>query len=333
MMASAFEVAPKLSPPAGIPPMPPASTVRVTRCRMPSSLATEAMPSGIPIPRLTTELGLRNIAALRAMTLRGVRVMEGIDSSAMVVSARVGRVEGLGERLLVVFRWAQHHGVDQDPRDLHLAGADDAARRGAFHLDDDQAAGVLDRLGDGQGIEGDGLAFHGDVALGVRGGSAEQCDVDAPTGHKKVLCTIDLDQFDDVLDAAAVQSAAFHSGVDERADADVGQGARATGGDVPEPVTDDALREAVGVDVTFQCECTQCGSEAPVPTDRTFHHACMPEVVEALRLSVALAGGEDQGESAGFAGFQESPLQGDGHVFGKSDSDESAGGRWCHRTG
>jgi hypothetical protein len=110
-----------------------------------------------------------------------------------------------------------------------------------------------------------------------------------------VLCAIDLDQFDDVLDAATVQSAAFQSGVDERADADVGQGAQATGGDVPEPVTDDALREAVGVDVTIQCECTQFGSEAPVPTDRAFHHACMPEVVEALRLSVALAGGEDQG--------------------------------------
>ena len=50
--------------------MAPASTVSVIRSRIPSSLATVAMPSGIPMPRFTTELVFSSIAARRAITLR-----------------------------------------------------------------------------------------------------------------------------------------------------------------------------------------------------------------------------------------------------------------------
>ena len=50
--------------------MPPGSTVSVIRSSTPSSLATEATPSGMPMPRFTTELTVRNIAARRAMTFR-----------------------------------------------------------------------------------------------------------------------------------------------------------------------------------------------------------------------------------------------------------------------
>ena len=72
MIAWAFATAPKFRPPAGMPPMPPGSTVSVIRSRTFSSLATEAIPSGMPMPRLTTALILRNMAARRAITFRAV---------------------------------------------------------------------------------------------------------------------------------------------------------------------------------------------------------------------------------------------------------------------
>ena len=62
--------APKSSPPAGTPPMTPGSAVSVIRSTMRSSLATLAMPSGMPMPRLTTLLACSSIAARRAITLR-----------------------------------------------------------------------------------------------------------------------------------------------------------------------------------------------------------------------------------------------------------------------
>ena len=70
MIAWALAAAPKLWPTAGMPPMPPVSTVRVIMSRMFSSLATEATPSGMPTPRLTIALILRNMVARLAMTLR-----------------------------------------------------------------------------------------------------------------------------------------------------------------------------------------------------------------------------------------------------------------------
>ena len=45
---------------------------------MSSSLATEATPSGTPMPRLTTAFIFRNIAARLAMTLRSFRGMGGM---------------------------------------------------------------------------------------------------------------------------------------------------------------------------------------------------------------------------------------------------------------
>jgi hypothetical protein len=73
--------APKLNPPAGMPPTPPGSTVSVIRSRIRSSAATAATPSGMPIPRFTTAFVDRNIAARRAITLRASR---GIGASPVL---------------------------------------------------------------------------------------------------------------------------------------------------------------------------------------------------------------------------------------------------------
>ena len=70
MIACVLVAAPKLSPPAGMPPTTPGSAVRVSRSITFSSAATSATPSGMPMPRLTMLLGLSSSAARRAMILR-----------------------------------------------------------------------------------------------------------------------------------------------------------------------------------------------------------------------------------------------------------------------
>ena len=65
-----FVAAPKFLPPEGMPPIEPVSAVRVRNSKIPSSLATLATPSGMPIPRLTTMFGRSSKAARRAMILR-----------------------------------------------------------------------------------------------------------------------------------------------------------------------------------------------------------------------------------------------------------------------
>ena len=70
MIACALVAAPKLRPEAGTPPITPGSAVMVTRSMMRSSAATAAMPSGMPMPRLTTALASSSSAARRAMILR-----------------------------------------------------------------------------------------------------------------------------------------------------------------------------------------------------------------------------------------------------------------------
>jgi len=59
--------------------MTPGSAVMVSRSITFSSAATEAMPSGMPMPRLTTALALSSSAARRAMILRSLMPMGGIE--------------------------------------------------------------------------------------------------------------------------------------------------------------------------------------------------------------------------------------------------------------
>ncbi len=56
-----------------MPPTTPGSAVSVMRSITFSSAATLATPSGMPMPRLTTALGLSSSAARRAMILRSER--------------------------------------------------------------------------------------------------------------------------------------------------------------------------------------------------------------------------------------------------------------------
>ena len=240
--------------------------------------------------------------------------------------AGVGRVVGLGEGLRVVLGSGHHDAVDEDAGDAHLARVEHVRGGDPLHLDQDDAAGVLHRLGDGQHLDGERLAFHRHVALRVRGGPAQERDVDREGREEQVFASPDGQHLDEVLGGHRVHPAALEAGVDERVDADGGDQAGAPGGDLPEQHRDHPLREAVGLDPVAQGERAQRRYQRPVAADDPLDHALVGEVVHPARRAVALTGGEDQGQVPGCPGVQEAPLQGEGELLGKAGPDETGGG-------
>ena len=124
MIACAFVAAPKLRPPAGTPPIAPASTVSVIRSRMPSSWATVAMPSGMPDPEVDDRVELQQHRRAARDHLARVQRGRGRPLRRDAHLAGVGRVVALGERLHVRGAAAgDDHAVDEDARDADLARA------------------------------------------------------------------------------------------------------------------------------------------------------------------------------------------------------------------
>lgn len=111
--------------------------------------------------------------------------------------------------------------------------------------------------------------------------------------------------------------AAFQSGVDEGTETYLGDHPGPAGGDIPEPVADHALRQAVRLDLLLTRHPAERGDQPPVPADQPPYHPVMPEVVQPAALPVTLAGGENQGEVGRHAGLEETLLEGAGEVLGE----------------
>jgi hypothetical protein len=120
------------------------------------------------------------------------------------VFARVGGVVGGAEGLRVVGGLGDDDAIDQDARDLDLARAERAALGDALDLHDHQPAAVARRHGDRQALERQGLALHGDVAVGIGGRAADDGDVDREGLVEEVLLAADRHQRQQLVDAPGV---------------------------------------------------------------------------------------------------------------------------------
>ena len=135
-----------------------------------------------------------------------------------------------------MLRGRYHDTVDHDPGDLHLAGTQGARVGHPFDLDDDKSAGVAGGGCNGQSLQGEGLLFHGDVAIGVGGRAAQNRNVDGHGFVGQIILAVELDPFDDVAGGAGVDFAPAIQGVDEGAQAHRGDRTRFAGRNVPEHV-------------------------------------------------------------------------------------------------
>ena len=119
----------------------------------------------------------------------------------------------------------------------------------ALDLHDHHAAGIMRRHGDRLRFQGQRLALHADVAERVRGGAADDADIDREAFVEQYFLAVEGYEFDEVFGGAGVDLAAAVARIDERAEADAGEMRRAVRGDVAEQVGDDALRQVIALDL------------------------------------------------------------------------------------
>ena len=101
-------------------------------------------------------------------------------------------------------------------------------------LGDDDPAGVVGGLGDGQHLAEQALFVHDQVAERVGGGRPDQADVDRNRLVPEPGSPAEFDALDQAGRRPRVESAALHRRIDEGAQADVGDAAGPAGGDVAE---------------------------------------------------------------------------------------------------
>ena len=156
--------------------------------------------------------------------------LDGLDRYPVLTG--IGRVVDFGKGLPVMLRLGDHHAVHQDAGDLDLAGVEGAGLGQALHLDNDETAAVAGGGGDGQRLEGQGLLFHGHIAVGIGGGAAQDGHIDGQGFVGQVFLAVEADQLDDIGRGPVVDLAAPVAGVDEGAQPNGADGARFVGGDV-----------------------------------------------------------------------------------------------------
>ena len=148
------------------------------------------------------------------------------------------------------------------------------------------------------------FAVHGDIAAGIGASAADHRDIDGERWREQQFLTGQLDELDDVLGGGGVQSATAVAGVDERAEADRGDGTGPTGGDVAQQVRQRALGQAVRLDLFGDRHVLHALGPAPVPADDPPHHALVSEAVYAAAVRVPHSGDVHHGEVA-WVGFCE----------------------------
>ena len=268
---------------------------------------------------------LQRRAARDDLALRQAHGRQAVDRHADF--GRKGRVVGLGKGLLVVRRLLrQHHRIDQHARHLDLARVQRAALGNALDLRDHHAARVARRHGNRQRLQRQRLAFHGQVAVGVGGGGADDADLDRKGLVEQAFLVADLQQLHQIVGGARVQLAAAVARVDKGVQPHARERAGLAGGDVAEQMADHALRQVPGLDQVVDRELLHRGHQTPVAADHAFQQAGVAKVVQPARLAVALAGGVDQRQVARVLRRDEALFQRHRHAFGKADADKAAGG-------
>jgi hypothetical protein len=169
--------------------------------------------------------------------------------------------------------FGDHHAVDQNAGDLHLTRVQRAALGNTLDLHDDDAARVPGGHGNGLRFQRQRLTFHGDVAIRVGSGAANDADVDRKALVKQVFLAVDLHQADDVDGRLLVQLAAAKTRVNKSAESDTGDRSRLACRDVAEHVCDHTLWQVVGLDTIGHGKLLHFGNQAPVTTDNTLQQA------------------------------------------------------------
>ena len=155
----------------------------------------------------------------------------------------IGRAVGLE----VVLRFGQHHAIDQNAWNLHLARTERIRGGDALDLRYDEAAGVLGCHGRSEIVEGKRLPLHSGVAVWIAGRSPDECDVDWERLVAQPFLAVDFEKLDEILGGHAVKFAALLARIDESAQSHLRDRPWTMRRDLPVEMRDAAERKVVGL--------------------------------------------------------------------------------------
>ena len=168
------------------------------------------------------------------------------------------------------------------------------------------------------------FTLHRHVALLVGGRAAHERHVDRAAGIEQELLALELDDPHHLLRRGCVHPTALDARVNEGAEPDPRDQARAAGGRLAVEMADHALWKAVGLDLSVERERAQRRDEPPVPPDRAPDQSLAREAVQPAGAAVPGSRGEHEREVARAAGIAEALSERHEELVGNADSDESA---------
>ena len=236
-------------------------------------------------------------------------------------SRRVGG--GIG--LAMVLGLGHHHAIDERAGHLHQARVQRAGLGDALNLRDHDAARIARGHRHRQVVQRERFALHGDIAVGIGGGAADEGHIDGKSLVEEPLLAVDLHHADDVLGGRRIDLATVQARIDEGAQADLGQEPRLARSDIAVQVRDAALRQVVGLDAVLDRQFAELGDQAPVAADRALQQTFLHQAVQATLLAIALPRGEDQRQVARLAAFLEARGQRGQQFIRRADADEARG--------
>jgi hypothetical protein len=119
-------------------------------------------------------------------------------------------------------------------------------------------------------LEDQSLLLHRDVAVGIGGRAADECDIDWECLVEKIFLPVDGHDLDDVLHRQLVHLSALDPWIHERAKAYSRQRPGLACRDVAVEMRDNALGQVVCLDLVLLDQLADLGRKSEVAADYTF---------------------------------------------------------------
>ena len=211
-----------------------------------------------------------------------LHMLQGHTQLAGVAGVVVSRI---GLSLLRI----DHHIVDENAGNFDILRWQGVAFRQPLDLDDDDAALAPAGLRGRYHLAEQGLVFHGDVAVFVGGGAAQQCDVDPERLVAQPFLAIDRHQLDQIVPGARALPSAQLPRIHEGVQAHLSDETGAAAGDVAGDLRKHALRQSVGLDLVLQHHGNHGRRVDQRTGDAALDHAVMTKMGDAFGRSISEA--------------------------------------------
>jgi hypothetical protein len=168
--------------------------------------------------------------------------------------------------------------------------------------------------------------LKGDVAVFVGGGAAEKGDVKLEALVEKVLFTLEIDYLDEIVRRGLVHFAALNARVYESTEADLGEKAGTARGDLAPKVYDNALGQAVALELVFKSKVAESKGAADVSAAPSGDEAgaCFAEMSGSAGLPVAHGAALLEVKVTGMTGLLESVADSNADFLGPACKTHSA---------